>query len=65
MTRVFDENFYTKGPYMGSAKDGIPTDETDGLWEDLYQCKHFLHVFYSQSKLENSNANVHIKKRER
>jgi len=26
--------FMTKTPYMG-----FPTDETDQLWEDLYQCK--------------------------
>jgi hypothetical protein len=62
MTRVFNENFDTKGPYMGSAEDGIPTDETDALWEDLYQCKQFLHVSHSY-KLENSNTNAHIKKR--
>lgn len=40
-TRVFDENFQSKGPYMGrpdgSPDAGIPTDETDALWEDLYQ----------------------------
>jgi hypothetical protein len=47
---------------MGSAEDGIPTDETDALWEDLYQCKQFLHVSHSY-KLENSNTNAHIKKR--
>lgn len=36
-TKVFAENFETKGPYMGSPEDGIPTKETDKLWEDLFQ----------------------------
>ena len=31
---------------MGSAEDGIPTDETDALWEDLYECKQFLYVYH-------------------
>lgn len=43
-TRVFAENFVTKGPYMGAEGDGIPTNETDRLWEELYQCKSSLHV---------------------
>ncbi len=38
-THVFDENFENKGPYMGSPIDGLPTDGTDALWEDLYQCR--------------------------
>lgn len=36
-TRVSSENFVNKGPYM-SGEDGLPTDATDVLWEDLYQC---------------------------
>ncbi|KIN09166.1 hypothetical protein OIDMADRAFT_111443, partial [Oidiodendron maius Zn] len=36
-TTVFAENFVTKGPYMGREEDGLPTDEVDRLWEDLYQ----------------------------
>ncbi|KAH8694221.1 hypothetical protein BGW36DRAFT_301024, partial [Talaromyces proteolyticus] len=35
--KVFAENFVTKGPYMAKEEDGIPSDETDKLWEDLYQ----------------------------
>ncbi|MCJ1430306.1 hypothetical protein MMC29_008223 [Sticta canariensis] len=41
-TQVFDENFQSKGPYMGRPDGmpdaGIPTNETDALWDDLYQC---------------------------
>lgn len=29
----------TKSPYMAKEEDGIPSDEADGLWEDLFQCK--------------------------
>ena len=47
---------------MGNAEDGVPTDETDALWEDLYQCKQFLYVYYPSSKLQNSNTNMHISK---
>ena len=36
-TKVFAENFVTKGPYMGSEQDGLPTNLTDDLWEELYQ----------------------------
>jgi hypothetical protein len=36
--KVFAENFATKGPYMGQELDGIPNNETDQLWEELYQC---------------------------
>lgn len=39
MTKVFPENFENKDPYMGSPETGLPTDETDALWEELYQCK--------------------------
>ena len=35
--KVSSENFVNKGPYM-SGEDGLPTDATDILWEDLYQC---------------------------
>ncbi|KAF2101282.1 hypothetical protein NA57DRAFT_22054, partial [Rhizodiscina lignyota] len=47
-TRVFAENFVTKGPYMGREEDGIPTDEADHLWEDLYQ--------YGVSRISTSEA---------
>ncbi len=30
----FEGHFLTKGPFMG-----FPTDETDELWEGLYNCK--------------------------
>lgn len=36
-TRVFPENFVNRGPYMGREEDGLPTAETDALWEDLYE----------------------------
>ena len=36
-TKVFAENFVTKGPYMGSEQDGLPTNTTDDFWEELYQ----------------------------
>lgn len=39
---VFRENFVSKGPYMGRPdglpEAGLPSDQTDALWEDLYQC---------------------------
>ena len=38
-TRLFAENFVTKGPYMGREEDGLPTDETDKLWNELYACE--------------------------
>ena len=42
-TRVFQENFVTKGPYMGRPDGvpdaGIPNDEADALWEGLYSCE--------------------------
>ena len=41
-TRVFAENFVTKGPYMGHEEDGLPTNETDRLWDELYECKFVL-----------------------
>jgi hypothetical protein len=50
MTKVFAENFEKKSPYMGRQEDGIPTDETDVLWENLYQCKQFLLSTYSQKQ---------------
>ena len=41
-TKVFEDNFATKGPYMGRdinlPDGGIPTDETDALWDDLFNC---------------------------
>ncbi|KAH8647914.1 hypothetical protein BX600DRAFT_518318 [Xylariales sp. PMI_506] len=35
-TVTFQENFATKGMYMGSEVDGLPTDATDQLWDELY-----------------------------
>jgi hypothetical protein len=47
VTKVFPENFRNKGPYMGSPETGLPTNETDILWEELYQCEHtFSHTLF-------------------
>ncbi|MCJ1227899.1 hypothetical protein MMC12_004558 [Toensbergia leucococca] len=49
-TRVFAENFISKGPYMGREDTGIPTNETDALWEDLFQFG-VSQIPYSQARL--------------
>ena len=51
MTKVFPENFENKGPYMGSPETGLPTDETDALWENLYQCKQTPFTFHFEKKV--------------
>lgn len=47
-TRVFDENFQAKGPYMGRPDGvpdaGIPTNETDAMWDDLYLSKSIFQI---------------------
>jgi hypothetical protein len=51
-TRVFPENFVNRGPYMGREEDGLPTAETDALWEDLYECmllQHGTFAFFIRS----------------
>lgn len=40
----------------GSPDAGIPTDETDALWEDLYQCTFPLVSFVSFT-FPNSDLN--------
>jgi hypothetical protein len=37
---------------MGREEDGLPTAETDALWEDLYECmllQHGIFTFFIRS----------------
>ncbi|KAL9117478.1 MAG: hypothetical protein Q9187_005986 [Circinaria calcarea] len=58
---VFRENFVSKGPYMGRPDgipdEGVPSDQTDALWEDLYQCvlpNNFSIAYYNPTNQEPS-----------
>lgn len=57
-TVVFPENFATKGPYMDTANI-VPTEETDKLWEDLYQCE-FGHELFLLTYPDSQNKFVSL-----
>ncbi|EED15383.1 conserved hypothetical protein [Talaromyces stipitatus ATCC 10500] len=56
-TKVFPENIWTKSPYM-TGGNGLPSNETDGLWDDLYKYGIVKVNAEEASNLPNSTAEL-------